>query len=536
MALRTLLFTTLAIGATNQTFEPTNFNVTQALAEQGVNLAALPELASLIERSSNSACYTACSSLQIIYGADSISYHGEAEYETFTTSYWSQNLNDVKPYCVFRPSTPSAVSVLVLVSRLSQCPFAVKSGGHAPFAGASSIEGGITVSFENLKAIKPSADKKTVAVQPGNTWGRVLSALNTTDVTVLSGRIGDIGVGGLTLGGGLSFLSNEYGLVCDNVASFDVVTASGLIINASPTQHPDLFWALRGGGNNFGIVVGFHYQTKPLPGDQLFGGTRTFPEAAFPQVAKAYVDLTLNSASDPKAGSWVVFINSNGQKLAMGELWYGAPLAKGSDAPIFADFYRIDAVSDTTQTRGHAQYILDNEARNAYGERQVTNVLSVRASHALAARTIDIFYDGIGALAGVEGAFPALVWQQITEGSLKGSVRNGGNPMGLDPAGGPLHIIELVCSWTDARDDELVYKTMSDINRQIKEESIKLGVDSDWLYMNYASQFQDVVASYGAENKAKMKRVAEKYDPRRVFQMLQPGYFKLDRAPVSKSG
>lgn len=79
-------------------------------------------------------------------------------------------LNDVAPYCVFRPSAPSVVSVLVLVSRLSQCPFAVKSGGHAPFAGASSIEGGITVSFENLKGIKLAADKKTVAVQPGNTW------------------------------------------------------------------------------------------------------------------------------------------------------------------------------------------------------------------------------------------------------------------------------------------------------------------------------------------------------------------------------
>ncbi|KAK8006058.1 hypothetical protein PG991_012355 [Apiospora marii] len=528
MALCTFLLAALAVGAKSQTFEPANFNVTQALIGQGVNLSALPELASLAGRSSNSACHTACNSLQFVYGSDAITYRGESQYTAFTTSYWSQLLNDVKPYCVFRPSTPSAVSVLVLVSRLSQCPAAA-----TPFAGASGIEGGITVSFENLKGIELAPDKKTVAVQPGNTWGRVLSALNTTDVTVLAGRIGDIGVGGLTLGGGLSFLSNQYGLVCDNVASFDVVTASGLIVNASPTQYPDLFWALRGGGNNFGIVVGFNYQTKPLPGDLLFGGTRTFPEAAFPQVAKAYVDLTLNSAQDPKAGSWVVFINRDGQKLALGELWYGAPLAKGADAPILSDFYRIDAVSDTTKTRGHAQYVIDNEDNNTYGERQVTYALSVRASRAMAARTIEIFYDNIGALVGVEGVFPGLVWQHITDGSLQGSRRNGGNPMGLDAAGGgPRHIMELVCSWTNARDDEVVYQTMSEINRQIKEESRKLGVDSEWVYMNYASQFQDVVASYGAENKAKLKRVAERYDPSRVFQTLQPGYFKLDGAPV----
>lgn len=111
---------------------------------------------------------------------------------------------------------------MVLLSRLSQCPFAVKSGGHSAFAGAATIEGGITVSFENLKGIRLSSDRKTVAVQPGNDWGDVLTALSTTGVTVVGGRIGDLGVGGLTLGGGLSFLSHEYGLACDNVQTFEV--------------------------------------------------------------------------------------------------------------------------------------------------------------------------------------------------------------------------------------------------------------------------------------------------------------------------
>ena len=78
------------------------------------------------------------------------------------------------------------------------------------------------MSFENLKGIKLSKDKKTVAVQPGNNWGDVLTALSTTGVTAVAGRIGDIGVGGLTLGGGISFITNQYGLACDNVASFDV--------------------------------------------------------------------------------------------------------------------------------------------------------------------------------------------------------------------------------------------------------------------------------------------------------------------------
>ncbi|KAK7949220.1 uncharacterized protein PG986_010106 [Apiospora aurea] len=520
-----------AVAKSQHPFEPANFNVTEALIQQGVDVSALPELASLAERSSNLACRTACDSLQILYGADAIDFDGEPGYSTFTKGYWSQLLNEVRPYCIFRPSTPTALSVLVLISRLSQCPFAAKSGGHSAFAGGAGIHGGITVSFDNLRDIKLSADKKTVAVQPGNTWARVLSTLSSTGVTVLSGRLGDIGVGGLTLGGGISFLTNQYGLVCDNVASFDIVTATGRIISAAPTQHPDLFWALRGGGNNFGLVAAFHYQTKPLPGDLVFGGTRTYAEAAFPEVIKAYVDLTLSSAKDPKAGSWVVYINRGGARLAVTELWYGAPLADGADAPIFSDFYAIDAVSDTTKTRGHAEYVKALELTRTYGRRQITYVLSVQASHAIAARSVEIFYGAIGALEGVQGVSPGLVWQHVTDGALKGSRRSGGNPMGLERAGGPLHIMELICEWTQARDDELVYRTMSDIMRLIKEESEAMGVASDWVYMNYASQFQDVVSSYGAENKARLKRVAEIYDPSRVFQTLQPGYFKLDRAP-----
>lgn len=125
-----------------------------------------------------------------------------------------------------------------------------------------------------------------------------------------------------------------------------------------------------------------------------------------------------------------------------------------------------------------------------------------------------------------------LIWQHITGGSLKGSQRHGGNAIGFDPAEDPIHIIQLACSWGKATNDPKVYQVMSDIMKRIKQESIAVGVDSDWVYMNYASQFQDVIASYGEESNAKLKAVASRYDPKAVFQKLQLGYFKLDRAPV----
>jgi hypothetical protein len=239
--MRAFLIHIIAAGVMSQTFEPSDFNITEALIAQGINVSALPELTALERRSSDLACniavstlpsrlvktqtqslYYQCSSLYKIYGNDAVEFRAEPEYMAFTSGFWSGISAEVKPFCIFKPSNPKAVSVLVLLSRLSLCPFAVKSGGHSAFAGAATIEGGITASFENLNDIKLSSDKKTVSVQSGNKWRDVLTALSTTGVTVVGGRIGDLGVGGLTLGGGISFLSNEYGLACDNVASFEV--------------------------------------------------------------------------------------------------------------------------------------------------------------------------------------------------------------------------------------------------------------------------------------------------------------------------
>lgn len=104
--------------------------------------------------------------------------------------------------------------------------------------------------------------------------------------------------------------------------------------------------------------------------------------------------------------------------------------------------------------------------------------------------------------------------------------------MGFEPAAGPVHIIQLSCSWNNVADDNKVYKVMSKTMQQIKVASILLNVANDWAHMNYASQFQDVIASYGNKNNLKLKSTAMKYDPKAGFRKLQPGYFKLGRAPV----
>lgn len=143
---------------------------------------------------------TQCFGLSALYRGSVFTENDEV-YDEFTGSYWSEIQIDVQPRCIFKPAKAADVSVLVLLSRLTQCPFAVKSGGHAAFAGASSIEGGITVALEKLDEITLSCKKDKVRIGPGNRWGEVYERLDKDEVTVPGGRVGTVGTGGLTLGG-----------------------------------------------------------------------------------------------------------------------------------------------------------------------------------------------------------------------------------------------------------------------------------------------------------------------------------------------
>jgi FAD/FMN-containing dehydrogenase len=129
-----------------------------------------------------------CNSLQLIFGSNVI-IEGRPGYDNFTSAYWSAQQEVVKPQCIFYPQKTLDVSILVLLSRLTQCPFAAKSGGHAAFTGASNIEGGITVTFQKMKGLKLSTDKKTVLVEPGNTWHDVYSGLEKDGLSVVGGRV-----------------------------------------------------------------------------------------------------------------------------------------------------------------------------------------------------------------------------------------------------------------------------------------------------------------------------------------------------------
>lgn len=187
----------------------------------------------------------------------SIKYSPAAEYTQEQQNYWSTACGALKPSCQLYPTTATEVAAIVRILNDNNDTFVTKSGGHNANKYFASIDGGPLISTKELNEVTFDAATMTVRVGPGNDWEDVHEALQGTGITVVGGRIGEVGVGGYVVGGGLSFLSTQYAWAANNIVEFEVVLANASIVTASSTSHPDLYKALKGGGNNYGIVTAY---------------------------------------------------------------------------------------------------------------------------------------------------------------------------------------------------------------------------------------------------------------------------------------
>ena len=162
---------------------------------------------------------------------------------------------------------------------------AIRSGGHNG-PGLALVDDGLVIDLSNMKGIRVNSDAKTVRVEPGCVWGDVDHATHAFGLATVSGIISTTGVGGLTLGGGHGYLTRKYGLTIDNLLSTDVVLADGRLVHASEDENPDLFWALRGGGGNFGVVTSFEFQVHPV--ETVVAGPMFWPIEEMESVMRWY--------------------------------------------------------------------------------------------------------------------------------------------------------------------------------------------------------------------------------------------------------
>jgi len=178
-----------------------------------------------------------------VIGADDVGYD-EAR-EVFVPNV------DRRPAVIVRPADASEVAYIVSLARESRLELAVRSGGHSS-AGHGVSEGGIVLDLSLMKALEIDPDRRVAWAESGLTAGEVTSALGAHGLAVGFGDTGSVGIGGLTLGGGVGYLVRKHGLTIDDLLAADIVTADGRLLRADAEHHSDLFWAIRGGGGNFG--------------------------------------------------------------------------------------------------------------------------------------------------------------------------------------------------------------------------------------------------------------------------------------------
>ncbi|KAI0099404.1 FAD binding domain-containing protein [Daldinia grandis] len=280
------------------------------------------------------------------------------DYNKEQSQYWSTFSGDLKPTCILEPETSEEVAAIVSILRKNNETFAVKSGGHNPNNYFASVDGGPLISTKRLNEIIFNADSETVRVGPGNRWDEVGKQLDATGYTVIGGRIGNVGVGGYLLGDGLSFMSTEYGWAANSVLEYTVVLANSSIVTVTEANHPDLWIALKGGGNSFGIVTSYLLQAYPQ-GD-IWGGNLEFD--ATPENNAAILAAVRNFTEnypDKKAG---IIVTSERTLSTLLDIWILFLYYNGPEPPqgVFDSFLAIGPNINTCKTQRYADLLSGN--------------------------------------------------------------------------------------------------------------------------------------------------------------------------------
>ena len=336
------------------------------------------------------------------------------------------------PSCIILPTDTAEVALAVKILTAAACPFAIKSGGHTPTPGANDINDGITIDLRYINETTLSADRESVILGVGSTWLNAYTNLNGTGIAFPGGRYGLVGVGGLTLGGGLSFFAPKVGWVADNVINFEVVLASGAVVNANHGSHSDLFLALKGGSSNFGIVTKVEISTFESDG-KLWGGSVVYPcnEKTTGLVLSAFENFTTNNYLDQDAAfnSNFIYNTTTGTKEIANTLVYAKDIANRS---IFEEALSIRPQLANTAGPTTIVELAANTASLPYGYRYGGATVTFKKSFealTIAQNITDAVFLTVSNLTDLQFTF---VYEPLPRLYTEHSLMRGGNSMGLN--------------------------------------------------------------------------------------------------------
>ena len=223
-------------------------------------------------------------------------------------------LVDRRPAVIVRARTAGDVVVALTLARRTGLEVSVRGGGHN-VAGRAVTDGGLMISLADMNDVAVDPERATVTAQGGATWAQLNAAAGAHGLAVTGGAVSTTGVAGLTLGGGLGWLMAKHGLAADNLVAVELVTAAGDVLEVDAVSHPDLFWALRGGGGNFGVATSFTYRVHPV--GMVTGGLIAHPIEAAPELLRFYRQALAYASDDLTVfGGLVHAPDGSGTKLA----------------------------------------------------------------------------------------------------------------------------------------------------------------------------------------------------------------------------
>ncbi|KAK0184503.1 hypothetical protein F5146DRAFT_1114278 [Armillaria mellea] len=411
-----------------------------------------------------------------VSSATDVYYPGSSSYAADNEHYATSSSQASK--CSVEPGSAEDVGIILAILGKAKTPFGVKGGGHATNQGFSSTTG-VEIAMTRFNEITYDSTTQTAVIGAGNIWDDVYEVLNAQGVNVVGGRLTGIGVAGLTLGGGYSFLSNQYGLAIDNVVAYEL-----------EENDPDLFFSLKGGGNNYGIVTRF--TLKAYPQGAIWGGAASY-NASYTSAFNAAAVKFSSEVTDPKAAMIIVYAYTGGPTPPDG---------------IFDDFLAIPASAQVVTTRSFFDLI--NSTNSGAGYRTVYNhIPTLEYSESFIERIVDEL-NFWGPTLSAQGGLSSITY--AVEPFLPSLLTHA-------PAGSS--------AYPSSR-DHVVFPTVVGLQWVSESEdntAEKLGVTGESIYPNYAIYDTPVVDMYGEEGVKRMEATRERVDPHGV--MLLTGGFKV---------
>ncbi|KAJ6492159.1 FAD-binding domain-containing protein [Mycena sanguinolenta] len=287
----------------------------------------------------------ACAALRFILGSSIVQFSG-AEYDATAQGPWSLFNSLDRPTCIVYPTTSDHVQITMASIFISGSHYAVQAGAHSAMIGWNSITDGVLISFASMSNTSYNSVTDTVTVQPGVHWGDAMAAVEPYGLSVIGARASDVGMG-LLLGGGISFVSPLYGWSADSIKEMDVVLVTGQLVTATATNtYSDLFRALKGGANRFGIVTRYElYPAHTGTKDQKnwYGGVIVYPGSSSVSISNASARY-IRDVTDPNAGL-IVLMNTIDLTAADANVIYLFYNGTSLPTAIFGDFLSIPSTS-----------------------------------------------------------------------------------------------------------------------------------------------------------------------------------------------